>query len=122
MKNEKIDRTDIKEAKLKILKKYHINSIDDLDQYGLISETQKRLSVSDLAILIGEELTSHNILTWLNILINQPEAIDVCPLNIKKNLNKSLYNDYSETIINLVSKQIQFKYLLPNVYKIKKNL
>ena len=39
---------------------------------------EKSLSVSDLAISIGEEPTPHNILTWLNILINQPTRSNRC--------------------------------------------
>ncbi len=53
---------------------------------------------------------------WLHILTYNPDLIKICPIANK--INKDLYYFFEDSIINLVSKQISFKYLLPSLYSI----
>ena len=64
---------------------------------------------------LTKDINEFDISGWLNILRNNPNLIKMCP--IVNEINKS-YNKYPRHVIELVSNQIQFKYLLPSIDKI----
>ena len=48
---------------------------------------------------------------WLRIITSNPDLINKCPISNK--INNTLYYEYPSYIIGLISKHVQFKYLLP---------
>ena len=82
---------------------YILNSKEDLNinfNYMLVSELNK--NINNITIYI-----------WLYMLAYNPDLIKICPI-----VDKISYNEYQNNVIDLVSKQISFKYLLPSIDKI----
>ena len=61
------------------------------------------------------DINKVSINNWLDMLKYNPDLIKICPIIDK--INKS-YNEYTKEVVELVSKQIKFKYLLSSVDKI----
>ena len=70
-----------------------------------------KLTINNLYI----DINKVSINNWLKILEDNPKLIKICP-KINK-INKS-YDKHQDEVIELVSKQISFKYLLPSIDKI----
>ena len=58
--------------------------------------------------------------TWLNILENDYNLINICPKSAE--IDKSLFYKFQNSIIKLVSKQPNFNYLLPSTDKISNDM
>ena len=67
---------------------------------------------------IHNNITRFNLYNWLEILETNPDLIKICP---KINESDSWYDKHPYEVISLVSKQIQFKYLLPHINMIGNN-
>ena len=85
--------------------------------FDFILNSKEDLNIDDFNSLnyLDFDINAISISSWLDIFKYNPDLIKICPIVDK--INKS-YNEYKGNVIDLVSKQINFKYLLPSIDKI----
>ena len=98
----------------KIKKIYKDENTNTLFSFILNSKEDLNINFNYMfASELDENINEISINNWLYMLSYNPDLIKICPI-----INKISYNEYQYKIIDLVSKQISFKYLLPSIDKI----